>query len=585
MAVTQTNQIIHFSEEECYTQLVQLFREKGEPLIYNYLMRHVRVKGFERGRIELSVDAEVPSDFAERAGKKLTEWTGKRWTVVQEQHDSKKTEAREATKSSSVILRDYQKELIENTRQSLAKHNSVVMQLPTGGGKTLTTAYIIHNAMLKGKRAIFCVHRIELLEQTSRAFKKMGIEHGFIQSGRDYEPEYLVHIASIQTLVNRLEEITPPDFLVIDESHRAMADTYKKVIEFWPEAKKLLITATPERLDRRGLKHVAQDMVLGKSPRWLIEQGYLSPYRIFSTPSVPDLSKVKTTAGEYNNAQLADIMNDAAITGDAVEHYKKHCNGMQAVVFAVNIEHSKSIVQSFLDAGIPAAHVDGTFSKIKREDAIERFRYGETKVLSNVNILTEGFDVPGIQAAILLRPTQSVSMYLQMIGRAMRPIYADGYDLETQEGRVQAIKASEKPAAIILDHAGCCKKHGLPVIDRFWSLEGEKGRPVVKFEETQVECEECRHVWEKKSGEPTECPVCGWKPERPEVSTKQKPGELEEITEKVNPWNWAATKRLSTVLDRAKTFDDLLNIAKARGYKPGWAYFRAKELGWEIPRT
>ena len=168
---------------------------------------------------------------------------------------------------------------------------------------------------------IFSVHRRELMAQTSRAFDKMDIPHGFIAAGEDYDSAQLVHIASIDTLQRRLKDVLPPDLLIIDESHRAMAEGWKKVILHWPDAKKVLITATPERLDGKGLRHVAQALVCGVTPKELIEDGYLSPYKIFA-PNQPNLSKVKTIGGDYAIDALAAAMDDSKITGDAVEHYK-----------------------------------------------------------------------------------------------------------------------------------------------------------------------------------------------------------------------------------------------------------------------
>lgn len=477
----------------------------------------------------------------------------------------------------AINIRDYQAELIAAVRQEMRQHNSVVMQSPTGSGKTLTTAWIVDSVRKKEKRCIFCVHRIELLHQTSKSFTSLGIPHGFIASSEDYDPNQLTHIAGIDTLRRRMDQVVEPDLLVIDEAGHAMSETWQKVINYWPKAKKLLITATPERLDGKGLRHVAQSMVIGKSPRWLIDEGYLSPYRVFA-PAAPDLSGVKITGGDYSSAQLAIVMDKSSITGDAVEHYKKHCAGMRSIVFAVNIEHSKHIVQQFNDAGITAAHLDGTFGKIERENVIERFRYGETTILSNVNILTEGFDVPGVQAAILLRPTKSLALYLQMVGRALRPIYADDAVLETKEGRVAAIAEGAKPSAIILDHTGNCKIHGLPGIDRHWSLEGKKGRKKNK-EPNNTTCERCYHIWERKPRDAIKCPECGWEPEKKEKDEiEAREGELQEITEEKNPWAWCANKPLSKVLEQVKTRKDLQNIARAKGFKHGWVWYKAKDM-------
>ena len=457
-----------------------------------------------------------------------------------------------------IELRPYQSELIEATRAALGHHQSIVMVLPTGGGKTLTTGWMLARATEKGKRSIFCVHRVELLYQTSAAFKKLDIPHGFIAASEDYDPEIKTHIASIDTLRRRLDLVAAPDFLVIDEAHHGMSQSWQKVITFWPNAKKLLITATPERLDGKGLKHIANALVTGVTTRWLIENGFLAPFKIWSSGVKPELSGVRTTGGDYNVGDLAQAMDKSVLTGDAIAHYRAHAEGKQAIVFAVNIEHSKNIVAQFNQEGIPAAHLDGETARLLREDTVERFRYGEIRVLSNVNLFTEGFDVPAAECCIMLRPTKSLSLFLQMCGRVLRP----------QEGKIAAI----------LDHAGNVHQHGTPDIDRSWNLEGKSGRKIDKKPTLWV-CDSCYFMWEKKPGKQKICPSCGFVHvvEKREIETEA--GELIEIDLANNPWAWAKTKSLRQVLEKAASMEDLYNIAKVRGYKAGWAYYRGKDMG------
>lgn len=456
-----------------------------------------------------------------------------------------------------ICLRQYQVDAINAVREAFKTHNSVCMVLPTGAGKTLTTGWMLARAAEKGARSIFCVHRIELMGQTSAAFKTLGINHGFIAAKEDYDPKIKTHIASIDTLRRRLDKIEQPDFLVIDEAQHAVSESWKSVINAFPNAKKLLITATPERLDGKGLKSVADTLVIGVRPRWLIDNGFLSQFRIWSTNIYPDLSGVRTTCGDYNAGDLAGAMNNSVITGNAIEHYKSHAEGKQAIVFAVNIEHSKQIAKEFNEAGIPAGHLDGGSEALYREDIVERFRYGELRVLCNVNLFTEGFDVPNADCCIMIRPTKSLSLFLQMTGRVLRPV----------EGKT----------AIILDHAGNTAVHGTPDLDRPWTLEGKTGRDIKK--QPVAQCEKCFFMWEYKPSKQKICPECGHIhiPEKREIRLAN--GELREVDLTDNPWAWASTARLSKVMGQAKSMNDLHMIARARGYKAGWVFYKAKELG------
>lgn len=440
-------------------------------------------------------------------------------------------------------LRDYQTELIENVRlQYAAGHNSVVMQLPTGGGKTVTTAYVCKSAADRGKRVIFCVHRVELLEQTSATFDGIGLAHGIIASEADYDPAPMTHIASIDTLRRRLDSVAAPDLLVLDEAHRSLCQSWLKVIKRWPDAKKLLITATPQRLDGKGLKNVATSLVLGAKLSRLVDSGHLCDARVF-VPDTPDMRGVKTTGGDYQTEAAAEAMK--GITGNAVEHYKKHCGMERALVFCVTREHSREVVAEFTAAGIAAAHLDGETPKGERRRIIQAFRDGEILVLSNVALFTEGFDVPDVQAAILLRPTKSLSLYLQMCGRALRP-------------------AEGKAHAVILDHAGNALRHGHPLQDREWTLEGKKPRE--KPKKSVHICPQCFGAFELKK-HPEKCPYCGFEKPPPEKKEIEKhAGELREI-------------KKNTPIKEAKTRADLYAMAKARGYKPGWAWHAAKEMG------
>ena len=314
-----------------------------------------------------------------------------------------------------------------------------------------------------------------------------------------------------------------------------------------------------ERLDGKGLCHVAQSLVTGVNTRWLIDNGFLAPYKIYTSPQKLELKGVRTTGGDYNTGDLAAAMDKPTITGDAVQHYQRHGQNQQAIVFAVTVEHSKNIAQQFCDAGIEAAHLDGTAGKIERENIVEQYRSGDIRVLCNVNLFTEGFDVPEAGVCIMLRPTKSLSLYLQMAGRVLRPV----------PGKT----------AIILDHAGNVHQHAAPSAARAWSLEGRKGRNIDK-QPPIAECEACYYVWEPKAGDQRICPECGHVHAQEErKGPKQDDADLIELTRNDNPWAWAANRRLESIMPKVKTIEDLKNICKAKGYKPGWVFWKGKELG------
>ena len=313
---------------------------------------------------------------------------------------------------------------------------------------------MLGTAAERGMPSWFIVHRRELINQSSRAFTGEGIKHGIISANYEVNRTALVQIASIQTLSRRYHKYRVPSLIVWDECHHIAANSWSKIFSLYPNSVHIGLTATPERLDGTGLDKWFRVMVKGPSVAWLIENKYLSNYKLYA-PSKVDLTNVRTRMGDYVGSELTAVVDKPSITGDAIKHYKKLADGKRAVVFCASIEHSKHVVKQFLDAGIPAAHVDGETDINERDAAIRRFRDGTIKILSNVELFGEGFDVPCIEAAILLRPTQSLGLYLQQVGRSLRPNPGKDY-------------------AVILDHAGNCERHGLPDDEREWTLAGRE---------------------------------------------------------------------------------------------------------------
>lgn len=447
-----------------------------------------------------------------------------------------------------IHLRPYQQQAIDDARRAYrAGHRAVLFQLPTGGGKTVTASTVVHGAAQKGNGTWWLTHRRELADQASQTFHSLDIQHGTVRAGYISDRHALVQVASIQTIVRRLAELAPPDLIVFDEAHHIGAESWEAVFNAFPQARILGLTATPWRLDGQGLGRWFGHMVSGPTVADLIEAGALSTYRLFA-PATPDLSDVKTAAGDYQRGALAKAMDKPAIVGDAIGHYRRLCSGKRAVAFAAGVENSKHIAAQFRDAGIPAEHVDGSMSNQERDGAVERFRRGETLVLSNADLFGEGFDVPAIEAAILLRPTKSLSLYLQQVGRALRPF-------------------EEKAEAIILDHAGNSLRHGLPDDERDWSLDDrEKRRRAEKPDLPVRQCEECFFVFRPVP----KCPQCGHVVPVRARELEVVEGSLEEVTrakEEAKRERWKEERQ-------CRTLEDWQALGQARGYKPGWAMVR-----------
>ena len=445
----------------------------------------------------------------------------------------------------NITLRPYQTALLDGARQSFRERKrAVLLQLPTGGGKTVSGSMMIHGSSAKGNVCWWLCHRRELLGQTSKTFAAMGIAHGIIAGGHSSDPHKRVQIGSIQTVARRLDDLTPPDLIIFDECHHLGASQWQKIFDTFPNAKIIGLSATPWRLDGKGLGNWFQDMINGPTVAELIEEGALSRYRLFA-PTQIDVGAIKMQAGDFKKDDLAAAMDKPSITGDAVQHYLKLCRGKRAVAFAVNVEHSQHIAAQFNANGVPAEHVDGTMDSGSRDAAIQRFIAGETLVLTNCELFGEGFDVPAIEAVILLRPTKSLSLHLQQVGRALRP-------------------APGKAEAIILDHAGNSIIHGLPDDDREWTLaDREKKKKDDKVSSPIKTCMECFHVYRPAP----KCPQCGHQPVGQAREIEQRDGELAEVDPAVLR---AARKQEER---RAQTVDDLIRLGQQRGYKnpAAWA--------------
>lgn len=459
-----------------------------------------------------------------------------------------------------IQLRNYQQRAVDSLRAAYARGASrPLLVLPTGGGKTVIFTYVAANSVAKGNRVLVLVHRKELLRQTSAALNRFGVTHGLIHP--DYSPSYYhaCQVASVQSLIRRVakQPIPAPDLIIVDEAHHANAGMWRKIIDLYPKARVLGVTATPCRADGKGLGDVFDEMIVGASIADLIAQGYLVEPIVYA-PTVPDLSQVEIRGGDYALDQLADAMDAKSITGDAIAHYRKHANGKPCVVFCVSREHAQHVAASFVKAGYRAASVDGEMPAEERDKLLSALGNGGIDVVTSCDLISEGTDIPAIGCAILLRPTESLGLYIQQVGRALR-------------------LAAGKEEAIILDHAGNCFRHGLPQEDRIWSLNGKAKRKKGE-EEARIPVKQCPKCFAMHRPTLRQCPSCKYIHPVESREVKEVAGELERIEGTADP---ARKRKFTEITQVARTYEDLVKIGQDMKFRhpEGWAraIIRARE--------
>jgi superfamily II DNA or RNA helicase len=295
--------------------------------------------------------------------------------------------------SGSIELRPYQAAGVVAIRAGLMRHRAIVVVSPTGSGKGVMIAWIVAAAVGKGCRVIVLVPKIELVRQTVAALARLGIAAGIIAAGHVETPDLPVQVASVATLA-RPERLArwaqwKPDLLLVDEAHHVVARSWRAIVEALPCRRLVGFSATPARLDGKGLKAAFGEIVTVATARELSEAGWLSPVKTFVPPVLPDLSRARIRRGDYVSADTAAIMNQTRFVGDAIEHYRRHCNGGPALGYAVDIAHSEALTAAFCAAGIRARHVDGKTSAGERAAAVAALGSGDLDVLFNVNLFSE----------------------------------------------------------------------------------------------------------------------------------------------------------------------------------------------------
>ena len=356
-----------------------------------------------------------------------------------------------------LTLHNFQEKMVQSTREKLRTGiKRILLQAPTGAGKTVLTAFMTGNAAKKGKIIWFIVHRRELIRQSSRTFEMVGIQHGIVSAGWDMNNRSAVQICGVQTLVKRLHRLYKPDIIIWDESHHIAATSWRTIYEQFPYAVHIGLTATPRRLDGKGLADYFDTMICGPDVGTLIQGGLSDADRLFSVPGV-QTDGLHHRGGDFKREEVVAALERSTVMGDAVAHYLKHANGRRGLVFEASIERSERLAKSFRDAGIPAAHVDGNTDSMVRDMAMGDLETGALRIICNVDLFGEGVDVPAIEVVHLCRPNNSLTVYLQQVGRGLR-------------------LAPGKHDVLIFDHAGNVQRHGRPDDAREWVLTGNQSR-------------------------------------------------------------------------------------------------------------
>lgn len=409
-------------------------------------------------------------------------------------------------------------------------------------------SYICQGAAALGKKVWILVHRQELIDQVSSALNEFRVGHSVVAPGYAQSAHAQVQVASVFSLVRRMVSLASPDLIIIDEAHHAiLSSTWGKIITAYPRARILGVTASPTRLSGEGLGDIFDRLICGPSVQSLIEAGSLSSVRVFAPPTI-DVSQVRITMGEFKTRDLAAVVDKPKVIGDAIEHYQNLTAGQRAVVFCVSLEHARHMAAAARGAGLTAVMIDGTMDRELRRGVVNDFKNGHINWLVTVDLVSEGFDCPGIEVGISLRPTQSLGLWLQQCGRCLRV-------------------SPGKSHATILDHAGNSLRHGLPTEERNWTLDGVGKRSHSPGATSVRVCPKCFSA--QRSGKPA-CSNCGHTfAIEPRVVAKEA-GTLEEITPEQ-----IAARRARQQVGRTASIEALTELGRMRNYKDpaAWAAY------------
>ncbi len=456
-----------------------------------------------------------------------------------------------------INLYDDQMELVQELREAMRRilkrggRTSILVQAATGSGKSVISAFMIASSRAKKTKSAFVVPRKELLKQMHDNFSRFHIPHSYVAAGNPFNPQAYTHICSAMSLINRLDHITP-QVVFIDETHfgTGALDT---IINYYLDKGAWVIglSATPMKMSGQGLECWYEEMVCGKSIRWLIDNKRLSEYRGFA-PSRVDLQGIKKNGGDYARGQLDDFMSDSFIIGDAVKHYKQHAAGLLNIAFCAGIKSSQLTAERFRDEGVSAVHVDGKTSASDLRQIMRDYASHQIEVLTNSDLLTFGFDLASnagvpvnVQCISDLRPTVSLPLQLQKWGRGLR------YDGDTH---------------LMFDHANNFERHGLPCDEREWTLASRETGARDAYER-EVDVRQCPVCYRCHEPAPI-CPSCNYEYPIQSREIEEIEGELEEIEKQ-------RVKKVKHIEEgQCRTLEDWRELAKERGHKPAWAWIR-----------
>lgn len=443
--------------------------------------------------------------------------------------------------------RPYQLRAEQEIRAAYAAgHRAVMLTSPVASGKTVTFSRIAAGVHQKHKNVLILAHRRELIYQISDTLKMMGVPHGTILGGQPGVPRKSVVVAAVQTAFKRLRFLKTPDLIIADEAHRCTEDSaFGKIIAHFPTARVLGVSASPQRTDKRPLSTVFNTLIHGPSVAELVALGYLPPPEVYA-PVRPDMSGVHVRRGDFVTSESEGVMDKPHIVGCVVEHYAKLARDKRAIVFCVSIRHAEHVATEFNAAGFKASHIDGTMTDYERAARLKRFADGAVPILTTVDLCNEGLDIPGIEAAILLRPTQSIIVFVQQMGRAMRA-------------------APGKDRAIIIDACGNVHRWGLPDEPREWTLDGEIAVPKESVPRV-ITCQRCFAAFATPP-----CPRCGHVNEIQARTIKQVDGELSLVS---NGAEYETPETGDALADLTKQYYILKAVGRNRGYTDasGWAW-------------
>lgn len=452
-----------------------------------------------------------------------------------------------------MLLRDYQQRAVSAVRAALVDHRSVCLAMQVGAGKTSVAGEIIRLAVQRGRRALFVVHRIELVHQAAGRLQAFGIEPGIIKAGFTPQPRLPVQVACVPTLIRRT--MPPADLVILDECHHGVSESWQRVVEHYRASGAYVvgITATPLRLDGKPLGRAFETIIEPVTTRELVDGGYLIAPTVYAPPV--DLRGVPKRLGDYSIPELAERMSP--LCGHVVNDWVKHAQGLRTVAFAVNIKHSLLIEDGFRRVGARVEHIDGKTPPKQRARVNAMLSGGDLDVVTQCSLWVEGVDIPELGCIVVARPTKSLSLHRQMIGRVMRP-------------------SAGKTRALVLDHAGNYHEHGSILDEIEWSLEGPARR---KSDAAAVRtCKECFAVLLPGAEACQECGAVVSPDERGGRETPGIEGEGELVIVD------AAPGRRANAQDKLAEYTRIVEEASRSGRKIGWARHKFKAWCGSWPR-